>query len=41
MPGVFIVSDHMPIGQAIDEFLFLSVDVEPDEWNNQVLYLPL
>ena len=41
MPGVFIVVDRMPIGQAIDEILFLSLDVEPDEWKDQVLCLPL
>jgi len=41
MPGIFIVPDRMPIGQAIDEILFLSMDVEPDEWKDQVLFLPL
>ena len=41
MSGVFIVPDRMPIGQAIDEILFLSLDAEPDEWKDQVLYLPL
>ena len=30
MPGVFIVPDRMPIGQAIDEILFLCMDVEAD-----------
>jgi hypothetical protein len=41
MPGVFIVPDRMPIGQALDEILFLSLEVEPDEWKDQVLFLPL
>jgi hypothetical protein len=41
MPGVFIVSDRMPTGQAIEEILFLSLDVELVEWNDQVLFLPL
>jgi hypothetical protein len=41
MPGVFIVPDRMPIGQAINEILFLSLDVEDDEWKDQVLFLPL
>jgi Domain of unknown function (DUF5615) len=41
MPGVFIVPDRMPIAQAIDEILFLSVDAEADEWKDQVLFLPL
>jgi hypothetical protein len=41
MPGVFIVPDRMPIGQAIDEILFLSLEVDPGEWKDQVLFLPL
>ncbi len=41
MPGVFIVPDRMPIGLAIDEILFLSIDAETDEWKDQVLFLPL
>jgi hypothetical protein len=41
MPGVFIVPDRMPIGQAIEEILFLCVEVEPGEWKDQVLFLPL
>ena len=41
MPGVFIVPDRMPIGQAVDEILFLSLDVDADEWKDQVLFLPL
>lgn len=41
MTGVLIVPDRMPLGQAIDEILFLSMDVEPDEWKDQVLFLPL
>ena len=41
MPGVFIVPDRMPLGQAIDEILFLALDAEPGEWMDQVLYLPL
>jgi len=31
----------MPIGKAIDEILFLSIEVEPGEWKDQVLFLPL
>src|SRR5438874_850708 len=41
MPGVFILPDKMPVGQAIDEILFLSLYVEPGEWKDQVLFLPL
>lgn len=41
MPGVFILPDRMSVGQAIDEVLFLSLEVEPDEWRDQVLFLPV
>ena len=41
MPGVFIVPERMPIGKAIDEILFLAIDVEADEWRDQVLFMPL
>jgi hypothetical protein len=41
VPGVFIVPDQMPIGQAIEEVLFLSLDVDENEWKDQVLFLPL
>jgi hypothetical protein len=41
MPGVFIVPDRMAIGQAIEEILFLATDVEPGEWKDRVLFLPI
>jgi hypothetical protein len=31
MSGVFILPDKMPIDQAIDEILFLSIDVDEGE----------
>jgi hypothetical protein len=41
MPGIFLVSDLMPIGQAIDEIL-LAVDcLTNDECNNLVRFFPL
>ncbi|OAI47912.1 hypothetical protein AYO44_08530 [Planctomycetaceae bacterium SCGC AG-212-F19] len=41
MPGVFLVSDLMPIGQAIDEIL-LAVDcLTPEECTNFVRFFPL
>lgn len=41
MPGVFLVSDVMPIGQAIDEIL-LAVDcLTPEECKNFVRFFPL
>lgn len=41
MPGLFLVSDQMPIGQAIDEIL-LAVDcLNPEECSNFVRFFPL
>jgi predicted nuclease of predicted toxin-antitoxin system len=41
MPGVFLVSDLMPLGQAIEEIL-LAVDcLTPEECNNFVRFFPL
>ncbi len=41
MPGVFLVSDMMPIGQAIDEVL-LAVDcLTSEEFKNFVRFFPL
>ena len=41
MPGVFIVSDLMPKGQAIEE-LFLALHcLSPEECRDQVTYFPL
>lgn len=41
MPGVFLVSDHMPIGQAIDE-LRIAIDcLSAEECKNQVYHFPL
>jgi Domain of unknown function (DUF5615) len=41
MPGVFLVSDQMPLGQAIDEIL-LAVDcLTPEECRNLVRFFPL
>lgn len=41
MPGVFLVSDLMPKGQAIDE-LFLALHcLSPEDCKDQVTYFPL
>jgi predicted nuclease of predicted toxin-antitoxin system len=41
MPGVFLVSDLMPVGQAIDEIL-LAVDCfTPEECRDFVRFFPL
>ena len=41
MPGLFVVGDKMPIGEAIDELLILAKCSKPAEWQGVVLYLPL
>jgi hypothetical protein len=41
MPGVFLVSDLMPIGQAIDEILLAVECMDPEECKNFVRFFPL
>jgi predicted nuclease of predicted toxin-antitoxin system len=41
MPGVFLVSDDMPTGQAIDEILLAVHCLAPDECKDIVKYFPL
>ena len=41
MPGVFLVRDDIPIGQAVDELLIAAVCLSPAECENFVRYFPL
>lgn len=41
LPGVFLVSDLMPIGQAIDELLLALECLAPEECKDQVTFFPL
>lgn len=41
MPGVVEVSRLVPIGLAIDDLLLLAEASTEDEWQGQILYLPL
>jgi hypothetical protein len=41
MPGVFLVSDLMPVGQAIDEILLAVECLTPDECKDFVRFFPL
>ena len=41
MPGVFLVDDQMPIGQAIDEVLVAAHCLSPEECRDLVRYFPL
>ena len=41
MPGMFLVDDMMPIGQAIDEILLAVECLNPEECDNLVRFFPL
>lgn len=41
MPGVFVVSDLMPIGQAIEEILLAVECLLPEECKDLVRFFPL
>jgi hypothetical protein len=41
MPGVIEVPLHMPIGQAIEELSLAIEASRPEDWEYQVVYLPL
>ena len=41
MPGVIEVADDLPPGQVIDDILLLAEYSIKDEWESQVIYLPL
>jgi hypothetical protein len=41
MPGVIEVAQDAPIGAVIEDLLILAICSAPDEWEGQVLYVPL
>ena len=41
LPGIFILSDRFPVGQAIEEILLLVECSEQMEWATRIAYLPL
>jgi hypothetical protein len=41
MPGVFEVSQAVPVGVVIEDILLITDVSLADEWEGQVLYLPL
>ena len=41
MAGIFEVSRDVPIGVAIEDILLLAECSLDEEWENQILYLPL
>jgi predicted nuclease of predicted toxin-antitoxin system len=40
-PGIVVVRDDLPIGQAIEEILTIVVVSRPDELEDRVLYVPM
>lgn len=41
MPGIFILHDRFPVGQAIQELLLMAVCSEQAEWSDLIIRLPL
>ncbi len=41
MAGVFILSDRLPVGRAIEEILLLSACTEQEEWSGRAVHVPL
>jgi predicted nuclease of predicted toxin-antitoxin system len=41
MPGVFILNDRFPPGQAIQEILLIVACSKQAEWNDRVVHVPL
>ena|SRR5215216_3401030 len=41
MPGVVEVADDLPIGRVVNDILLLAEYSVKDEWEGQVVYLPL
>ena len=41
MPGVIEVSQDVPIGEAIEDLILIAECSLENEWNNQVIYLPI
>ena len=41
MAGVFVMSNRLPVGQAIKEIVLLAECSEKDDWRGMVIWLPL
>ena len=41
MPEVILVSQHLPVGQVIDELILVSECSLDGEWEGQIRYLPI
>jgi hypothetical protein len=40
MPGLFLVPQHRNVGEIIEVLLLIWAASEPDEWRDQITYLP-
>ena len=41
MPGLVVVPQRVPIGQAVEELTMLVLCSDQSEWQNLIIYLPL
>lgn len=41
MPGIFVISQDLPVGQVIEDLLLLVDLSADDEWDGRVEFLPL
>ena len=40
-PGVFLISQALPVGSAVEALLLVANASETEDWKNQLTYLPL
>ena len=40
-PGVLLVSQRLPVGDAIEELVLIWAASDADEWQNRILKIPL
>lgn len=40
-PGVFLMSQELPVGTAVEVLLLIAEASDAEEWENQLTYLPL
>jgi hypothetical protein len=40
-PGVFVLPQHVPVAAAAEELFLIWLTTAPDEWTNQICWLPI
>ena len=40
-PGLIVVPQHLPVGQAADDLILIWTVTEADEWIDRVVFLPI